>query len=110
MAIVGAGVAGLSLALHLAELGLAPIVVEAQDEGAGATGKSAGLVVPYLTRHTPASIQAHYGREQANELLQLVSGAANYTFELNGAAQADCGAGPVPASWPPSVADRRPRN
>src|SRR5579871_4679991 len=49
VAIVGAGIAGLSLALHLADRGVKAIVVEAEAEGSGATGRSGGLVVPYLS-------------------------------------------------------------
>jgi glycine/D-amino acid oxidase-like deaminating enzyme len=92
IAIVGAGVAGLSLALHLADRGVKAIVVEAQEVGSGATGRSAGLVVPQLTRHAPASVQTRLGRERAAKLLQLVAGAANYTFELIGSERDSCGA------------------
>ena len=92
VAIVGAGVAGLSLALHLAGRGVHTAVIEAREPGAGATGRSAGLIVPYLTRHTPASVQAKFGYEKARALLQLVSSAANYTFDLIGADAERCGA------------------
>jgi glycine/D-amino acid oxidase-like deaminating enzyme len=92
VAIVGAGVAGLSLALHLADRGVKAVVVEAQEVGSGATGRSGGLVVPYPTRHTPASVQARLGYERAAKLLRLVAGAANYTFDLIGDARDSCGA------------------
>lgn len=42
--IVGAGVHGASLAFHLAELGLRPLVVERSTAAGGATGRSSGLV------------------------------------------------------------------
>lgn len=42
--IVGAGVHGASLAFHLAEAGLRPLVVERRTAAAGATGRSSGLV------------------------------------------------------------------
>lgn len=42
--IVGAGVHGASLAFHLAEAGLKPIVVERGTAAGGATGRSSGLV------------------------------------------------------------------
>jgi sarcosine oxidase subunit beta len=42
--IVGAGVQGASLAFHLAERGLRPLVLERSIVAAGATGRSSGLV------------------------------------------------------------------
>ncbi|HEX6129566.1 MAG TPA: FAD-binding oxidoreductase [Candidatus Limnocylindria bacterium] len=42
--IVGAGVHGASLAFHLAEAGLRPLVVERGTAAGGATGRSSGLV------------------------------------------------------------------
>ena len=42
--IIGAGVHGASLAFHLAQRGLKPIVLEKQFVAAGATGRSSGLV------------------------------------------------------------------
>ncbi|HEX2194015.1 MAG TPA: FAD-binding oxidoreductase [Candidatus Limnocylindria bacterium] len=42
--IVGAGVHGASLAFHLAEAGLRPLVVERRTAAGGATGRSSGLV------------------------------------------------------------------
>jgi sarcosine oxidase subunit beta len=42
--IVGAGVHGASLAFHLAERGMRPLVVEKATVAAGATGRSSGLV------------------------------------------------------------------
>lgn len=42
--IIGAGVHGASLAFHLAQRGLKPLVVEKRFIGAGATGRSSGLV------------------------------------------------------------------
>lgn len=42
--IIGSGVHGASLAFHLAERGLKPLVVERATSAAGATGRSSGLV------------------------------------------------------------------
>lgn len=42
--IVGAGVHGASLAFHLAEAGMRPLVLERRTAAAGATGRSSGLV------------------------------------------------------------------
>lgn len=46
--VVGAGLAGSSLALHLAEAGLKVAVIEARQPGWGASGRNAGHVLPTL--------------------------------------------------------------
>lgn len=46
--IVGCGLAGSSLALHLAEAGVGVVVLEARQPGWGASGRNAGHVLPML--------------------------------------------------------------
>lgn len=46
--VVGAGLAGSSLALHLAEAGLKVALIEARQPGWGASGRNAGHVLPAL--------------------------------------------------------------
>ncbi|MCB1690458.1 MAG: FAD-dependent oxidoreductase [Halioglobus sp.] len=46
--IVGAGLAGCSLALHLAEVGVHAVVLEKHQPGWGASGRNAGHVLPTL--------------------------------------------------------------
>lgn len=48
VAIIGAGLAGTSLALHLAQAGVAVAVLEARQPGWGASGRNAGHVLPIL--------------------------------------------------------------
>lgn len=48
IAIIGAGLAGSSLALHLAEAGISVAVLEARTPGWGASGRNAGHVLPIL--------------------------------------------------------------
>lgn len=48
VAVVGAGLAGASLALHLSEAGLRVVVLEARQPGWGASGRNAGHVLPIL--------------------------------------------------------------
>lgn len=48
VAIVGAGVAGAALARAFVRLGAAPVVVEAEGRGAGASGNPSALVTPRL--------------------------------------------------------------
>ena len=45
--VVGAGLAGSSLALHLAERGADVVVVEEHEPGWGASGRNAGHAIPY---------------------------------------------------------------
>jgi sarcosine oxidase subunit beta len=42
--VIGAGVVGVSIAFHLAEQGLKPIILERKEIACGATGRSSGLV------------------------------------------------------------------
>ncbi len=58
IAIIGAGIAGASLAYALNTLGLAPIVYEADAPASGASGNPAGLVMPRLDVDTTPT--AHY--------------------------------------------------
>ncbi len=51
--IVGAGLAGSSMALHLAEAGTSVIVLEARQPGWGASGRNAGHVLPTLREEAP---------------------------------------------------------
>lgn len=50
VAVIGAGLAGSSLALHLAERGAQVSLIEAREPGWGASGRSAGHVVPHRDR------------------------------------------------------------
>jgi sarcosine oxidase subunit beta len=60
--IIGAGVHGASLAFHLAQRGVKPIVLEKNFIGAGATGRSSGLV------------RMHYDVRQDSELAWISFG------------------------------------
>jgi cation diffusion facilitator CzcD-associated flavoprotein CzcO len=44
--VIGAGYAGLSTALHLAERGIQTIVLEAREPGWGGSGRNGGQVIP----------------------------------------------------------------
>lgn len=48
VAIIGAGIAGAALARALVARGIEPLVIEAEDAGAGASGNPAALVTPAL--------------------------------------------------------------
>ncbi len=74
--IVGAGVQGASLAFHLAQRGLKPLVLERKFIAAGATGRSSGLV------------RMHYDVQQDTELAWLSFGYFRNWKEMVGG---DCG-------------------
>src|SRR5690606_31391635 len=50
VAVIGAGVAGLSSALHLREQGVETLVLEAGRPGSAATGASGGILAPEFVR------------------------------------------------------------
>ena len=60
--VVGAGLAGASLALHLAESGVSVVNLEARQPGNGASGRNAGHVQPFLDQLEP--LQAWPGHGQ----------------------------------------------
>ena len=65
--IVGAGIAGLSLALALARDGARVVVLEAERIGAGASGRNAGFVLAGVAENFVASCR-RYGAERAARL------------------------------------------
>lgn len=68
--IVGGGLAGLALALGLAERGAAPVVLEADAVGAGASGRNGGLLSAGFTRSF-ASLRRSLGDASATRLFRL---------------------------------------
>jgi glycine/D-amino acid oxidase-like deaminating enzyme len=67
VAIVGGGFTGLSTALHLGELGVEAVVVEAQRIGYGGSGRNAGLVNPGVWLSPDAVVDA-LGEERGERL------------------------------------------
>lgn len=79
--IVGAGYAGLSTALHLAEAGVSVIVLEAREPGWGASGRNGGQVIPGI-KYDPSEIVSKYGPEAGEALVSFVGSTANLVFGL----------------------------
>ena len=79
--VVGGGFTGLSAALHLAERGLKPVLLEAAEPGWGASGRNGGQVIAGL-KAMPAEIIAKYGRERGKPIVDLVGGTADFLFDL----------------------------
>lgn len=79
--IVGAGYAGLSTALHLAEAGVSVIVLEAREPGWGASGRNGGQVIPGI-KYDPSEIVSKYGAEAGAALVSFVGSTADLVFGL----------------------------
>ncbi|SEH35509.1 MULTISPECIES: FAD-binding oxidoreductase [unclassified Methylobacterium] len=79
--IVGGGFCGLSTALHLAERGIRPVVLEAQEVGYGGSGRNGGQVIPGL-KYDPADLVARFGRERGERLARFAGGTADVVFDL----------------------------
>lgn len=90
IAIIGGGVSGVVLALNLAQMGHAPVVLEAADIGSGASSKSAGIVAPQLVQNSIDSLQAKWGSDSANRLLSMLAQSGDYVFDLARAHAPDC--------------------
>jgi len=94
--IIGAGLLGLSTALHLAEAGVGVVLLEAHEVGFGASGRNTGFVVPSLrTGIAPADIEARLGETHAARLLDLVGRSGETVFGLIERLQLDCSAEPT---------------
>jgi glycine/D-amino acid oxidase-like deaminating enzyme len=95
VAVVGAGIAGLSVALHLGERGVETTVLEASPQQPNAaTAASAGVVAPQLTRHSPEGVLKALGPEVGARYLALLAEAGVYTFGLIRAKAIACSAQP----------------
>ena len=81
VAIVGAGFTGLSTALHLAESGARVVVLEAQEVGAGGSGRAFGQVVPYA-KHGQDHIFSHFGPARGERIVDLVGRGPDLVFSL----------------------------
>lgn len=79
--VVGAGYAGLSTALHLAERGIDAVVLEAREIGFGGSGRNGGQVIPGL-KYDPDELVAMFGKERGERLSAFAGATADHVFEL----------------------------
>jgi glycine/D-amino acid oxidase-like deaminating enzyme len=79
--VIGAGYAGLSTALHLAERGIRTIVLEAKEPGYGGSGRNGGQVIPGL-KYDPDELEAMFGPERGQKLVAFAGGTADVVFDL----------------------------
>ena len=89
-AVVGGGVAGVVIALNLAQLGHTVVLLEAGEIGSAATGSSAGVVAPQLVQHSIDSLRSKWGADAAGRLLSMLAEAGDYVFDLARHHAPDC--------------------
>jgi len=91
--VVGAGMLGLSHALHLAETGAHVVVLEAQEVGFGASGRNTGFVVPSLRSGlSTEDLDERLGQGRGARLMRLVSESGDTVFDLIRRLGLDCAA------------------
>lgn len=79
--VVGAGITGLSTALHLAQSGASVIVLEAKEVASGGSGRAFGQVVPYL-KHGQDRIVADFGAERGSRMVDFIAGGPDLVYGL----------------------------
>jgi glycine/D-amino acid oxidase-like deaminating enzyme len=125
VAIIGAGYTGLSAAHHLAQAGVACVVLEANDVGWGGSGRNGGMAV--LRYKTPwAALARDLGDERARYLHRLLLSALDLLEAAVAEYRIECGfsrCGHITAAngrsavqmlnedvqWLSSIGDRAPR-
>jgi glycine/D-amino acid oxidase-like deaminating enzyme len=70
--IIGAGYTGLSAAIRLAAAGRSVVVLEADQPGAGASGRNTGWWLPLWSFTTPTQLTRRLGPDQARALASLM--------------------------------------
>lgn len=81
VAVIGAGYTGLSAALHLRELGIEVLVLEAEEIGFGASGRNVGLVNAGLWL-SPREVMDRLGEPHGMRLVRQLGEAPALVFEL----------------------------
>jgi glycine/D-amino acid oxidase-like deaminating enzyme len=79
--VIGAGYAGMSTALHLAERGTRVVVLEAHEPGWGGSGRNGGQVIPGL-KYDPDELEAKFGPERGRQLVDFIGRTADVVFDL----------------------------
>ena len=79
--VIGGGYAGLSAALHLAERGIATVLLEAKEPGYGGSGRNGGQVIPGL-KYDPDELEANFGPERGARLADFAGRTADVVFDL----------------------------
>ncbi|POZ60665.1 NAD(P)/FAD-dependent oxidoreductase [Chromobacterium alticapitis] len=77
LAVIGAGLSGLSAALAAAEAGCSVALLDAGAVGGGASGRNSGFVVPVPSRLGPPQLRAWLGDDAAPYLAALAASSAS---------------------------------
>lgn len=88
--IIGGGFTGLTAALHLAEAGIAVILLEAETPGWGASGRNGGQINPGL-KDDPDAIERHFGPTFGPRVVKTSGNAADFVANLITKHDIDCG-------------------
>lgn len=80
-AIIGGGFCGLSAGLHLAEAGYAPLILEAEEPGFGASGRNGGQVIAGI-KLNPSELKAHFPAAQADAMYRFGAETADLVYAL----------------------------
>jgi glycine/D-amino acid oxidase-like deaminating enzyme len=91
LVIIGAGITGLSAALHACEAGKSVIVLDANHPGWGASGRNGGQVIPGL-KALPKEIIQHFGTDRGEKIVEFAGSAADTVFEMIDRYNIDCDA------------------
>ena len=89
--IIGAGITGLRTALELAKANLSVVVLDAQEPGWGASGRTGGQVNP-LAHAVPEKIISQLGEVYGPRMLESYVNSGNELFSLIREHQLDCDA------------------
>lgn len=87
--VIGAGITGLSAALHLLEQGKRVCIVEAHNVGHGGSGRNVGLVNAGLWI-APDTIEAGFGAQLGGQLVGMLGAAPALVFQLIEKYAIDC--------------------
>ncbi|MFO1219439.1 MAG: FAD-binding oxidoreductase [Burkholderiaceae bacterium] len=86
--IVGAGYAGLSAALHVAERGASVVLLDEHEPGWGGSGRNGGQVIPGL-KFDPDELRAMFPGDAGERLVRFVGSTADAVFDLIAAHRMD---------------------
>lgn len=82
LVVIGAGLCGLSIALHAAEQGLSVALLEAGTIGCGASGRNGGIAVPHFPGGmTAEDLEPVLGKKRTDQLTQLVAAGPTFVFD-----------------------------
>jgi glycine/D-amino acid oxidase-like deaminating enzyme len=78
--VIGAGIMGLSAALHAARQGLAVQVIDSRCVGEAASGLNGGQVIPGL-KYDPEWLLAHFGEKRGAQVVEFAAHTADAVFD-----------------------------